>query len=73
MLAEVIKNFFNDLSYQYIEMKEIKYLNKHFQVAQLDKLEQFTNPATKGVTGEDGELGELSQKFYQAAIKVCVW
>lgn len=40
------------------------------EVAQLDKLEQFTNPATKGVTGEDGELGELSQKFYQAAIKL---
>lgn len=36
-------------------------------VEQLDKLEQYTE-------GEqlDGELGELSQRFYQAAVQVCV-
>lgn len=39
---------------------------------QLDKLDQYTTPATEGVTAEDGELGELSQKFYQAAVQVCV-
>lgn len=46
--------------------------NHTLQVEQLDKLEQYTTPATKGVTAEDGELGELSQKFYQAAVQVCV-
>lgn len=40
------------------------------QVEQLDKLEQYTTPAGEGITAEDGELGELSQKFYQAAIQV---
>lgn len=45
---------------------------KKLQVEQLDKLEQYTTPATEGVTAEDGELGELSQQFYQAAVQVCV-
>lgn len=40
------------------------------EVEQLDKLEQYTTPATEGVTAEDGELGELSQKFYQAAVQL---
>lgn len=40
------------------------------EVEQLDKLEQYTTPATEGVTAEDGELGELSQKFYQAALQL---
>uniref|UniRef100_A0A7N9APN0 Lon peptidase 2, peroxisomal n=1 Tax=Mastacembelus armatus TaxID=205130 RepID=A0A7N9APN0_9TELE len=40
------------------------------EVEQLDKLEQYTSPAGEGVTAEDGELGELSQKFHQAAIQV---
>lgn len=39
---------------------------------QLDKLDQYTTPATEGATAEDGELGELSKKFYQAAVQVCV-
>uniref|UniRef100_A0A8C6SV81 Lon peptidase 2, peroxisomal n=1 Tax=Neogobius melanostomus TaxID=47308 RepID=A0A8C6SV81_9GOBI len=39
------------------------------EVEQLDKLEQYTGPASESGT-EDGELGELSQKFYQAAIQV---
>lgn len=38
----------------------------------MDKLEQYMTSATDGVTAEDGELGELSQKFYQAAVQVCV-
>ncbi|XP_070687319.1 lon protease homolog 2, peroxisomal [Pempheris klunzingeri] len=40
------------------------------EVEQLDKLEQYTTPATEGVTAEDGELGELSQQFYQAAVQL---
>ncbi|KAM9854184.1 lon protease homolog 2, peroxisomal [Aulostomus maculatus] len=40
------------------------------EVEQLDKLEQYTAPATEGVTAEDGELGELSQRFYQAAVQL---
>ncbi|KAK5620757.1 Lon protease-like protein 2 [Crenichthys baileyi] len=41
------------------------------EVLQLDKLEQYTTSAAEGVTdGEDGELGELSQKFYQAAVQL---
>uniref|UniRef100_A0A7N8YMP8 Lon protease homolog n=1 Tax=Mastacembelus armatus TaxID=205130 RepID=A0A7N8YMP8_9TELE len=40
------------------------------EVEQLDKLEQYTSPAGEGVTAEDGELGELSQKFHQAAIQL---
>lgn len=43
------------------------------QVEQLDKLDQYTTPATEGGTAEDGELGELSKKFYQAAVQVCVY
>lgn len=39
---------------------------------QLDKLDQYTTSATEGATAGDGELGELSQKFYQAAVQVCV-
>lgn len=37
----------------------------------MDKLEQYTTSTTEGATAEDGELGELSQKFYQAAVQVC--
>ncbi|KAJ0029606.1 hypothetical protein NQD34_004603 [Periophthalmus magnuspinnatus] len=37
------------------------------EVEQLDKLEQYTSPASEGA---DGELGELSQKFHQAAIQL---
>ncbi|XP_023257342.1 lon protease homolog 2, peroxisomal [Seriola lalandi dorsalis] len=40
------------------------------EVEQLDKLEQYTTPATEGITAGDGELGELSQKFYQAAVQL---
>ncbi|XP_042351895.1 lon protease homolog 2, peroxisomal [Plectropomus leopardus] len=40
------------------------------EVEQLDKLEQYTSPATDGATAEDGELGELSHKFYQAAVQL---
>ncbi|XP_071313578.1 lon protease homolog 2, peroxisomal [Trachinotus anak] len=40
------------------------------EVEQLDKLEQYTTSATEGVTADDGELGELSQKFYQAAVQL---
>ncbi|KAM4618907.1 lon protease homolog 2, peroxisomal [Polymixia lowei] len=40
------------------------------EVEQLDKLEQYTSPATEGATAEDGELGELSQRFYQAAVQL---
>ncbi|GLD60631.1 lon protease homolog 2, peroxisomal [Lates japonicus] len=40
------------------------------EVEQLDKLEQYTTPATEGVTPSDGEIGELSQKFYQAAVQL---
>ncbi len=35
------------------------------EVEQLDKLEQYTEGAQA-----DGELGELSQRFYQAALQV---
>lgn len=45
--------------------------SKHMQVEQLDKLEQYTATKTEGASAEDGELGELSQKFYQAAVQVC--
>uniref|UniRef100_A0A8C9XXX2 Lon peptidase 2, peroxisomal n=1 Tax=Sander lucioperca TaxID=283035 RepID=A0A8C9XXX2_SANLU len=38
------------------------------EVQQLDKLEQYTTPATEGVPAEEGELGELSHKFYQAVL-----
>uniref|UniRef100_A0A8C4GNY1 Lon peptidase 2, peroxisomal n=1 Tax=Dicentrarchus labrax TaxID=13489 RepID=A0A8C4GNY1_DICLA len=40
------------------------------EVEQLDKLDQYTIPATESVAAEDGELGELSQKFYQAAVQL---
>uniref|UniRef100_A0A8D3EEX8 Lon protease homolog n=1 Tax=Scophthalmus maximus TaxID=52904 RepID=A0A8D3EEX8_SCOMX len=40
------------------------------EVEQLDKLEQYTTPATQGVTAADGELGELSEKFYQTAVQL---
>ncbi|XP_075998267.1 lon protease homolog 2, peroxisomal [Genypterus blacodes] len=40
------------------------------EVEQLEKLGHYTTPATEGVTAEDGELGELSQKFYQAALQL---
>uniref|UniRef100_A0A3B5A5V8 Lon protease homolog n=1 Tax=Stegastes partitus TaxID=144197 RepID=A0A3B5A5V8_9TELE len=40
------------------------------EVEQLDKLEQYTTPATNDASAEDGELGELSQKFYQAAVQL---
>uniref|UniRef100_A0A667XMJ4 Lon peptidase 2, peroxisomal n=1 Tax=Myripristis murdjan TaxID=586833 RepID=A0A667XMJ4_9TELE len=38
------------------------------EVEQLDKLEELTS--TEEVTAEDGELQELSQRFYQAALQV---
>jgi len=47
-------------------------LNKTLQVEQLDKLEQYTTSAAEAVAAEGGDLGELSQKFYQAAVQVCV-
>ncbi|XP_062245773.1 lon protease homolog 2, peroxisomal [Platichthys flesus] len=40
------------------------------EVEQLDKLEQYTTPASRGVTTDDGELGELSDKFYQTAVQL---
>ncbi|CAN9499462.1 unnamed protein product [Ophioblennius macclurei] len=40
------------------------------EVEQLDKLEQYTTPAGQGLSADDGELGELSQKFYQAAVQL---
>ncbi|XP_035013172.2 lon protease homolog 2, peroxisomal [Hippoglossus stenolepis] len=40
------------------------------EVEQLDKLEQYTTPAPQGVTTDDGELGELSEKFYQTAVQL---
>ncbi|KAM3869916.1 lon protease homolog 2, peroxisomal [Diretmus argenteus] len=40
------------------------------EVEQLDKMEQYTSSATEGITADDGELGELSQKFYQTAVQL---
>ncbi|XP_028307289.1 lon protease homolog 2, peroxisomal [Gouania willdenowi] len=40
------------------------------EVEQLDKLEQYMTPSTHSVSAEDGELGELSQRFYQAAVQL---
>ncbi|KAF3854453.1 hypothetical protein F7725_022508 [Dissostichus mawsoni] len=40
------------------------------EVEQLDKLEQYMTPASEVVTAEDGELGKLSHKFYQAAVQL---
>uniref|UniRef100_A0A4W6DFI8 Lon protease homolog n=1 Tax=Lates calcarifer TaxID=8187 RepID=A0A4W6DFI8_LATCA len=44
------------------------------EVEQLDKLEQYTTPATEGVTPSDGELGELSQNKSNPTVSphVCV-
>lgn len=46
--------------------------NYKLQVEQLDKLENYVTPSKEGATAEDGELGELSQKFYTTAVQVCV-
>uniref|UniRef100_A0AAZ3QFT2 Lon protease homolog 2, peroxisomal n=1 Tax=Oncorhynchus tshawytscha TaxID=74940 RepID=A0AAZ3QFT2_ONCTS len=41
------------------------------EVEQLDKLEQYTSPDEMSeAAGPDGELGELSQRFYQAAVQL---
>uniref|UniRef100_A0A1A8JPT6 Lon protease homolog 2, peroxisomal n=1 Tax=Nothobranchius kuhntae TaxID=321403 RepID=A0A1A8JPT6_NOTKU len=40
------------------------------EVEQLDKLEQYTASAAEGDAAEHGELKELSQKFYQAAVQL---
>ncbi|KAM4572929.1 lon protease homolog 2, peroxisomal [Odontesthes bonariensis] len=40
------------------------------EVEQLDKLEQYTTEGTEAVAAEGGDLGELSQKFYQAAVQL---
>uniref|UniRef100_A0A8C7QVN1 Lon protease homolog 2, peroxisomal n=1 Tax=Oncorhynchus mykiss TaxID=8022 RepID=A0A8C7QVN1_ONCMY len=41
------------------------------EVEQLDKLEQYTSPDEMSeAPGPDGELGELSQRFYQAAVQL---
>ncbi|XP_029008463.1 lon protease homolog 2, peroxisomal [Betta splendens] len=40
------------------------------EVEQLDKLEQYTSPTRDGDTAEGEELGELSQRFYQAAVQL---
>ncbi|XP_020559830.1 lon protease homolog 2, peroxisomal isoform X2 [Oryzias latipes] len=40
------------------------------EVEQLDNLEQYTTSTTEGTTADDGELGELSQKFHQAAVQL---
>ncbi|XP_061578319.1 lon protease homolog 2, peroxisomal [Cololabis saira] len=40
------------------------------EVEQLDKLEQYTSSAAEGVAAGGGELAELSQKFYQAAVQL---
>ncbi|KAM8891682.1 lon protease homolog 2, peroxisomal [Spinachia spinachia] len=40
------------------------------EVEQLDKLEHYTTPITEGASFSDGELGELSLKFYQAAVQL---
>lgn len=43
------------------------------EVEQLDKLEQYTSPEEMSeAAGPEGELGELSQRFYQAAVQVGV-
>lgn len=39
---------------------------------QLDQLERYTTPQRDATATDDGELGELSEKFYQAAVQVCV-
>ncbi|XP_037307037.1 lon protease homolog 2, peroxisomal [Pungitius pungitius] len=40
------------------------------EVEQLDKLEHYTTPITEGASSSEGELGELSLKFYQAAVQL---
>ncbi|XP_040018958.2 lon protease homolog 2, peroxisomal-like isoform X1 [Gasterosteus aculeatus] len=40
------------------------------EVEQLDKLEHYTTPITEGASSSEGELGELSIKFYQAAVQL---
>uniref|UniRef100_A0A4W5PC60 Lon protease homolog 2, peroxisomal n=1 Tax=Hucho hucho TaxID=62062 RepID=A0A4W5PC60_9TELE len=41
------------------------------EVEQLDKLEQYTSPEEMSeAAGPEGELGELSQRFYQAAVQL---
>ncbi|XP_056273053.1 lon protease homolog 2, peroxisomal [Pseudoliparis swirei] len=40
------------------------------EVEQLDKLEHYITPVTERATAEDGDLGELSYNFYQAAVKL---
>lgn len=45
---------------------------KKWQVKQLDQLERYTTPQRDATATDDGELGELSEKFYQAAVQVCV-
>ncbi|CAB1323275.1 unnamed protein product [Coregonus sp. 'balchen'] len=41
------------------------------EVEQLDKLEQYTSPKEiSEAAGPEGELGELSQRFYQAAVQL---
>ncbi|XP_010787718.1 lon protease homolog 2, peroxisomal isoform X1 [Notothenia coriiceps] len=51
-------------------LAEVKQFNIKTKVEQLDKLEQYMTPASEGVTAEDGELGKLSHKFYQAAVQL---
>nr|XP_020460032.1 lon protease homolog 2, peroxisomal [Monopterus albus] len=40
------------------------------EVEQLDKLEQYSTPAREDVISDNEELGQLSQKFYQAAVQL---
>uniref|UniRef100_A0A673YNN4 Lon protease homolog n=1 Tax=Salmo trutta TaxID=8032 RepID=A0A673YNN4_SALTR len=41
------------------------------EVEQLDKLEQYTSPEEMSeAAGPEGELGELSKRFYQAAVQL---
>uniref|UniRef100_A0AAX7UUX5 Lon N-terminal domain-containing protein n=1 Tax=Astatotilapia calliptera TaxID=8154 RepID=A0AAX7UUX5_ASTCA len=40
------------------------------EVKQLDQLERYTTPQRDATATDDGELGELSEKFYQAAVQV---
>uniref|UniRef100_A0A8C2XPY5 Lon protease homolog 2, peroxisomal n=1 Tax=Cyclopterus lumpus TaxID=8103 RepID=A0A8C2XPY5_CYCLU len=40
------------------------------EVEQLDQLEHYTTPVTERATAKDGDLGELSNKFYQAAVQL---
>uniref|UniRef100_A0A669EX45 Lon protease homolog n=1 Tax=Oreochromis niloticus TaxID=8128 RepID=A0A669EX45_ORENI len=40
------------------------------EVKQLDQLERYTTPQRDATATDDGELGELSEKFYQAAVQL---